>query len=136
MKNIIMQRISVFLLFVLGCTVTLDAEVLKLRATSYAYKTYSEVTGWSDWSDWELSRDLVVFGDNYRVTIYSTNPQEFDFVNALSEDEYDDEGGKTTTWLMVDQDGQRCHMRLRNLSDGGFQLYIDYTNIMYVYMFE
>lgn len=70
------------------------------------------------------------------VTIYSKVTQEYDVIEVLSEDERDPDGGVSTTLLCVDADGTRCHMRLRSQSNGALQLYIDYSNVSFVYNVE
>lgn len=126
------------MILLLLCSFSSFAQTYKLRATGVAIKTQNERTGyWSDWSDWESCNLLVVMNiDRDIVTIYSKVTQEYDVIEVLSEDERDPDGGVSTTLLCVDADGTRCHMRLRSQSNGALQLYIDYSNVSFVYNVE
>lgn len=137
MKNILMKKIPILLLFFFSGVVNVDAEVVKFKTTSVSYMTHDDLTGWSDWSTWEPTEMLVVIdADRDLVTIYSENPQEFDVIDTIEENEYDNEGGTSTTFLVVDEDGLRCHLRFRVQSDNSLQLYIDYNDFRYVYNLE
>ena len=115
------------------CGISVANNIIKLQATSYAYKSTDEYGRWSDWSNWNDCSILVVVNtSNDRVNIYSNTPQEYDIYN-YGEEEYDKDGGTTTTFNCIDDNGVRCDMRIRIQSDGQAQMYIDYSNFMIVY---
>ena len=125
---------KLFLLICLLLAITaVQAEVLKLQATSYAYKYQNDYGYWTDWTEWEYSSVLIVINtDNDRINIYSKTPQEYDIYDY--EDSYrDKDGGETTTLKCIDADGVRCDVRIRIERSGNRQLYVDYSNIMWVY---
>ena len=110
-------------------------EVLKYRATDVSYKYKNDYGYWTDWSKWEKNNILIVINsDKDVVTIYSSETQEFDIVEYLGETT-DNDGGTSVKFLCVDKDGGRNHMRIRMIN-GGWQLYIDYSDFMYVYSIE
>lgn len=118
---------------ILCSLVVCSAEVLKLQATSFAYKSQNDYGYWSDWSDWERSSCLIVInGDNDRIDIYSSVPQEYDIYDYEGESS-DLEGGTQYTFKCVDDDGLRCSVRFRIQSNGDAQLYVDYSNAIWVY---
>lgn len=125
-------------LFTLGVAIIcsslmLHAEVLKFNATSLAYKSQNEYGYWSDWSDWESCNILVVLNlDAERIDIYSSSAQEYDIYDYQGET-YDEDGGTTMTLNCIDADGLRCEVRFRQQSDGQWQLYVDYADVMWVY---
>ena len=123
---------KLFLLICLLATVTVaQAEVIKLQATSYAYKYQNGY--WTDWTDWEYTTVLIVVNtDNNRINIYSNTPQEYDIYD-YGRTHYDDDGGETTTLKCIDADGLRCEVRIRVERNGNRQLYIDYNDAMWVY---
>ena len=124
----------ILLLFAFLVTTTGDlfAQTYKYHTTDFAYKAVNEYGYWMDWSDWEPSRCLVTINtDKDVITIYSEVPQEFDIVDDLGE-RYDD-GGSNLTFLAVDSDGDRCHIRLRKQNNGVLQLYVEYGDAMWVY---
>lgn len=125
---------KLFLLICLLATVTVaQAEVIKLQATSYAYKYQNDYGYWTDWTDWEYTSVLIVVNtDNNRINIYSNTPQEYDIYD-YGRTQYDDDGGETTTLKCIDADGLRCEVRIRVERNGNRQLYIDYNDAMWVY---
>lgn len=109
------------------------AEVTKYTAYSLAMKSTDNRGNWSKWSNWESCSILVVLdSDKERFTIYSHKTQVFDII-SYEDWESDGEGGRTMSLSCVDADGLRCTLRYRQDKDGDFQLYVDYSNLMYVY---
>ncbi|MFI3267284.1 MAG: hypothetical protein R3Y51_01070 [Rikenellaceae bacterium] len=136
MKNVFKSQFVKSLLcvaFLLAGTVTsvVAQSVMKFKTTDFAYKV-NEGNGWTEWSDWEESSILVVIDSNKDViTIYSEGTQEFDIYEYEGQEKSRD-GGTIDTYNSVDADGVRCQIRLRDYDDSS-QLYVDYSNIMYVY---
>lgn len=128
-----MKKLLFLCSFLMMCGMTVANDVLKWQATELAYKTTDNWGNWSDWSDWEDVSILVVINTaTDRVNIYSSEPQEYDIYD-YEEEEKDYEGGTSVTFHCVDANGVRCDMRIRVQADGQVQLYIDYSNIMFVY---
>ena len=69
------------------------------------------------------------------INIYSEKMQEYDIIDYIGKEE-DNDGGTSIKYKCVDQDGLRCHIRLRALSDGSAQLYVDFNDLMFVYGME
>lgn len=44
-----------------------------------------------------------------------------------------DSGGTQVGFVAVDAEGVRCHIRLRIENNGNSQIYIEYSNLLYVY---
>jgi len=111
------------------------SQISKSRATQYTYKSRTK-SGWSSWSDWKNCNVLIVTDlDKMKFKIYSENIQEFDIIKFL-EKKINKEGGETYEMFCVDKDGKQCRIRQKFLSEynsDGFQLYVDYSNISYVY---
>lgn len=109
------------------------AQNFKFMSTDFAYKVLQDNGYWSDWSEWEESRCLININlDREEINIYSQEPQEFTIYDMM-DPETDSEGGKQYKMKCVDGDGLRCSVRLRIQTDGQRQLYVDYSDIMYVY---
>lgn len=122
-------------LFVFGIGIV-SADILKLQATSLAYKSANDYGVWSEWSDWESCSILVVINtDQDRINIYSSTPQEYDIYDYEGES-HDRDGGTTNTLKCIDANGLRCEMRLRQQRNGSWQLYVDYNDFMFVYNIE
>lgn len=110
------------------------AQVYKYVSTDFSWRYYDSVSRrWTSWSDWEDCSVLVVLNFNREtITIYSKEVQEYDIVSY--EDVKDDnEGGQSLKLICVNEDGLRCHIRIRTLSNGRRQLYVDFNDMMWVY---
>lgn len=44
-----------------------------------------------------------------------------------------DSGGQQVGFVAMDAEGVRCHIRLRIENNGNSQIYIEYSNLIYVY---
>ena len=126
--------VLLILILLLGISSPLMAEVFKLTTTTVAFKHYNEaIKRWSDWSEWEPCSVLVVINaDTDRIDIYSKETQQFDIIEDEGS-EPDEEGGEIMSWYCVDADGMRCRIRYRIDKDQEMQLYVDYSDFMYVY---
>ncbi|MBO5716586.1 MAG: hypothetical protein J6R50_00490 [Alistipes sp.] len=112
-----------------------QAQVYKFNATNFAYRVNDEGV-WSEWSDWEDCQILVVINlDTADIDIYSSEPQDFSIYDASSS-YYDSDGGEQMDLKCVDANGIRCGVRVRVQSDGLVQLYVDYSDISYVYCLQ
>lgn len=128
-----MKKLLFLCSFLMMCGMTVANDVLKWQATELSYKTADDWGNWSSWSDWEDVSILVVINTaNDRVNIYSSEPQEYDIYDYEPE-KTDSDGGTSITFHCIDANGLRCGMRLRVQADGQVQLYIDYSDIMFVY---
>jgi hypothetical protein len=127
-----MKKFLMILAF-LACIVAVKAETAYYQTTEFAYKSKNTFGFWGSWTDWESSSILVVFNsDDNVVTIHSPSTQVYRLTGHVRTYK-DNDGGKTTEFTFVDQDGDRGHMRLRITQDGTAQLYIDFNDIMWVY---
>ncbi|MEM7659186.1 MAG: hypothetical protein AAF399_23905 [Bacteroidota bacterium] len=100
---------------------------IKAWANSFSYKT----DGQRDWSKWQSVHILVVIKNN-RITIYSKETQEYDVIS--SQEGYIDRDGDTVyKFTAVDQDGDKCNLRLIDRKSGDPQLYVDFSNFRWVY---
>ena len=119
--------------FLVTTTGDLFAQTYKYHTTDYAFKAVNEYGQWLDWSDWEPYRCLVTINiDKDVITVYSDNYiAEYDIVDNLG-DSYD-ESSSMTTFLAVDNDGDRCYVKLRSMNTGVLQLYVEYSAAIWVY---
>ncbi len=116
------------------CVLGVDAQTYKYKTTAFAYREVVNNT-WTDWTDWEPSSILVVISlDREIVTIYSQETQEYDIIEYQGNEE--DDNGSTIKLLCVNEDGLRCNVRLRTQTDGERQLYVDFSDCMWVYNLE
>lgn len=127
-----MKRMILFILISLF-VLSLKAQTYKYHTDCFSYK-YVNNGRWSEWSDWKKSRILVVINlDRNLISIYSDNKQEYDIYEYVG-DKLDKDGGTSVKFNCVNEDGLRCQIRVRVQSDGSRQLYVDFNDMMWVYV--
>ena len=109
------------------------AQVYTYRTTGYAYKKVNSYGNWTQWSDWQDSDMRVVINFNTDViTIYSPKTQIYKVTEHLR-NFTDSSGGSQVEFAAVDEDGLRCHIRLRIETNGNSQIYCEWSNLIHVY---
>ena len=110
-----------------------QAQLQTYKTTAYAFKKTNANGIWSSWSDWQASNMVMTINfDNDVVKIYSPKTQTYritEFVRNFT----DSSGGKQVEFRFIDQDGDRGAMRLRIETNGNSQVYIEFSNIIWVY---
>lgn len=130
--NIFAMKRFVLLSLLVFSFVFASAQTYKFNAYELSYRYVDDYGYWTDWSDWEDTSILVVISlDREVVSIYSQETQEYDIYNY--EGESNDSNGETMTFNCVNEDGLRCDMRIRVQNDGIKQLYIDFSDMSWVY---
>lgn len=129
MKTRITFLTALFLLL----SLTASAQnVLKFRTTDFSFKIKKEGI-WGSWSSWESASMLVVVNlDSERITVYSKSVQQYDILD-MEDKGIDSDGDRTFKFGCVDQDGDRCSVRVLIRKSGTKQLYVDFADIMWVY---
>ena len=111
----------------------LNAQTYSYRSTEFAYKYVNDYGKWTDWSDWERSNILITINFNTDIVkIYSPKTQTY-HITEFVRNYTDNSGGQQVEFRFVDQDYDRGTMRLRIESNGNSQIYIDFSNLMWVY---
>lgn len=111
--------------------VAANAQVQYYRSTAYAQSNV--YNGRYVWSDWQSSNMTITINLNTdMITIYSPRTQIYRVVSAG--DAYNDSnGGRQVSFKVIDQDGDRGTIRLRIESNGNSQIYVDFSNVAWVY---
>lgn len=111
--------------------VAANAQVQYYRSTAYAQANV--YNGCYVWSDWQSSNMTITINLNTdMITIYSPRTQIYRVVSAG--DAYNDSnGGRQVSFKVIDQDGDRGTIRLRIESNGNSQIYVDFSNVAWVY---
>ena len=111
--------------------VAANAQVQYYRSTAYAQANV--YNGRYVWSDWQSSNMTITINLNTdMITIYSPRTQIYRVVSAV--DAYNDSnGGRQVSFKVIDQDGDRGTIRLRIESNGNSQIYVDFSNVAWVY---
>ena len=128
MKKLLLM---LMLLFTISIN-TYGAEVYIYKTTGFAIKQV--VNGrWTNWSDWQESDMYVTINfDTDVVKIFSPETQVYKITEYVRK--YTDESdGQQIEFRFIDQDGDRGSMRLRIERNGNSQIYIEFSDIMWVY---
>lgn len=122
-----MKKFIIVLIFTFSAFLA-NAQVSYYRTTHFAYKQANRA-----WTDWESSNlKIKIDFNNDLVRIYSQEPQIYKITKYISH-YYDNDEGETIKFAFIDQDGDRGEMRLRVTKNGTSQIYIDFSNISWVY---
>ena len=123
-----MKRLMLMMLFSL-ISLTTFAQTEWFTATEFAIKVDNE---WSDWIDCDVSVKIDIGND--KVTIYSNEVQIYRIIDEV--DPPRDKNGTQVAFSMIDQDGDRGMFRIRKQYDGAIQIYVDFSDISWVYNIE
>lgn len=124
-----MKKISLLLLILLS-SFTLKAQTnLWFRTTEFAYKINN------NWSEWESSDlKIQVNLEKEVIIIYSPEIQVYNILQQV--DSPLDAEGETIKYLILDQDNDYGYLRLRVQNNGVSQIYIDFSDVTWVYNIE
>ena len=123
---------KLFLILCLFIGFTASAQIINFRTTAYAQKINNYGT-WTDWSNYQPS-DMLVTIDLYNdvVTINSPKTQVYAIYESLG-NYYDSDGDYNMVFRFIDQDYDYGIMRLLQRVSGYSEIYIEFSNIMWVY---
>ena len=125
-----MKKLLLLMMLFVTLPIVADDNVSWFKAFEFAYKVKGYE--WSDWSKCSINIKLDL--DNDKVTIYSKEVQIYWVINEV-EAPYDS-NGQQVAFKVKDQDGDYGHLRLRVQSNGVKQIYIDFSDISWVYSLE
>ena len=127
------QMKRLFLLLLLTASIISSAQRYTFKSTAYAYKYVNEYGYWTDWTDWQSSNvKITIDTDTSVLSIYSKTPQVYYLKDYLGKFE-DERGGIQYRWIIRDNEYLKAELRLRKELSGNLQLYIEYSDAMWVY---
>ena len=116
-----------------ACVMPVSAQTYYYKATDFAYKQVNDYGYWTNWSSWEVVNiSMTIDFTNDIVSIYSKTPQIYRITEHVR-NYTDNSGGVQAEFRFIDQDGDNGTMRLRIETNGNSQLYVEFSNIMWVY---
>lgn len=126
-----MKRLIIAIFFGLFAFSTQAQSIQWYKATSYAFR-YVYDDEWTDWSDWLKANINIRFDLNSDViTVYSNRTQTYKIL--YQEEAPYDTNGTQIKFRVIDQDKDYGAIRLRIDSEGNSQLYVDFSDVMWVY---
>lgn len=126
-----MKKLLLILCLFIGFTAS--AQIINFRTIAYAQRT-NNYGSWSDWSNYQESNILVTI-DLYNdvVTINSLKTQVYTVYESLG-NYYDSDGDYNMVFRFIDQDYDHGIMRLLQRASGHSEIYIEFSNITWVYL--
>lgn len=129
-----MKKFILLLLLTIGSITTAFSETQWYRTTAFAQaKIYGGSYYWGDWenSNMNISIDLT----NDVITIYSPSKQIYFVYGSYNNGKIyiDKNGGRNIKFYVIDQDNDKGEIRLRIERNGNSQIYVDFSNIAWVY---
>lgn len=126
-----MKKFLFIMLMIFGFVLNSNAQIQYYKTTAFAEaKIYN---GTYYWGDWQSSSLVITFNLNTDViTIYSPKTQVYKVYktgNAYT----DSKGGRQVTFYVIDQDYDKGTVRLRIDPSGSSQVYVDFSNVGWVY---
>lgn len=123
-------------LLILLCFISISgyAQVQWYRTTQYAEATI--INNRYYWGDWESSNmRLCIDIGNDQIIVYSPRTQIYQVYGVYNNGQpyVDDSGGTNIKFYVIDQDYDRGNIRLRVEKNGNSQIYIDFSNVAWVY---
>lgn len=103
-------------------------ETIHYQSNEFAFKV---ADGY--WSNWEkINVFISIDTDRDLIIIHTNQPQRYKIIEYMGEYE-DNKGGYQIKFKIIDQDGDIGIIRIRRQANGVAQLYIEYSDIMWVY---
>ena len=123
-------------LLIILCFISISgyAQVQWYKTTQYAEATI--VNGYYYWGDWESSNmKLCMDIGNDQIIVYSPRTQIYQVYGVYNNGQTytDNSGGTNIKFYVIDQDYDRGSIRLRIERNGNSQIYVDFSNIAWVY---
>lgn len=119
------------LLVIIICAMSLSfGQSYKMKATSFSYKVGDQA--WTKATDSAVIITLNI--DAKQLVIYSKDTQTYDLIRSTDTIK-DKDGDDIITYVVVDNKGIECniHWIKLNSQGGRLQLYIEYSNVSWLY---
>lgn len=125
---------KLFLLFMLfGCSLTIQGQIIRYQAQEFAFRYVNQYGSWTEWSDWERSTVIVTINVAEDIIMVNTATPQTYVVVAYDGLQTDASGGKQAIFRVIDQDYDKGTVRLRIEKNGNSQMYVDFSNVSWVY---
>ena len=122
-----MKKLITLLLLILIPVIGIS-ETIHYQSNEFAFKV-----GDGYWSNWESSCVFITINtDTDLIVVHTDQPQRYKIIEYMGEYE-DNKGGYQLKFKVIDQDGDIGIVRIRRQANGVAQLYIEYSDIMWVY---
>lgn len=123
-------------LLILFCFISISCYSQELRFKTTQYASASVINGRYYWGDWENSNMILSMNLNTdQIIIYSPKTQVYQIYATYNDGNiyFDSDGGSNIRFYVIDQDYDKGSIRLRVERNGNSQIYIDFSNVAWVY---
>ena len=128
-----MRKLILAMFMVLTVSTSVNAQSYVYQARQFAMKTMSSYGTWNPWSDWERSIVRITIDTGIDVIYIHTEKKQVYVITQDMGSYVDNYGGKQRAFSVVDQDGDKGIIRLRVEKNGNVQLYVEFSDIIWVY---
>lgn len=116
-----------------GVTNKVEAQTYNYRAFEFSIKYLNDNGTWTNWSDWKkVNIRVKIDFDTDLIVVHSQRTQVYQVISG-GESYTDSSGGQQVKFKVIDQDDDYGTVRLRIEKNGNSQLYIDFSDVMWVY---
>lgn len=116
-----------------GISNRVDAQTYNYRAFEFSIKYMNDDGSWTDWSAWQkVNIKVKIDFDDDLIIVQSKRTQVYQVISG-GESYTDSSGGQQVKFKVVDQDEDYGTVRLRIEKNGNSQLYVDFSDVMWVY---
>ena len=127
-----MKKFLLLIVCVFTC-LGMSAQTQWYNSKSYAYKSVNSYGYWTNWSNWQACDVNIKFDlSSDRITIYSNKTQYYK-VTHFHGQRYESDGSQQAYFTASDGKGGVATIRLRMEANGNSQIYVEYSNAMWVY---
>lgn len=124
-------------LFLTVLSITVNAEVVRFRATSFSLREIPDGSRrWTEWSDLKDSDNILVMDmKTFDLKVYANTRTYTYSLWKLALDEYDEDRDHWLVYDAVDQDGRNPTVSFVTLHSQGdrIQIYVRYRNFQILY---
>lgn len=127
-----MKKLLVTLICLFCCTFAYS-ETQWFNSDSYAYKTIDYYGNWNKWSSWNNCDVDIKFDTNADMIIIYSNKVQIYKITNYNGTKQEKDGSQQAYFSAIDYDGDKCTIRLRIETNGNSQIYVEFSNVMWVY---
>jgi hypothetical protein len=128
-----MKKLILAMFMVFAASASVNAQSYVYQARQFAMKTMNSYGTWNPWSDWERSVVRITIDTGIDVIYIHTEMKQVYVITQDIGSYVDNYGGKQRAFSVVDQDGDKGTIRLRIEKNGNVQLYVEFSDIIWVY---
>lgn len=123
--------LAIIMMLTMSFTTVSAQNIMWFKTTAYAQAII--INGKYYWGDWQgSSMDVCISLVSDKIIIYSPTTQIYKVIASYNA-YIDSSGGRQVKFKVIDQDNDVGYIRLRIERNGNSQIYVDFSNVAWVY---